>query len=152
MNSVLFYEQEDGRVWTHWNNVFDMHLNSLGPASCTCPSRIHSGRSIGDSCSDWRLGGRHLFVCIQSSLGAHHWAKAAVMADGLMAAASFADLAGGILCPLGNFCVTGILPLFKFLMKNLDFAGGPVVKNPPANAGYTGWIPGWRRSRMPQSN
>ena len=32
------------------------------------------------------------------------------MAEGLMAAASFADLAGGILCPLGKFCVTGILP------------------------------------------
>ena len=27
-----------------------------------------------------------------------------------------------------------------------------MVKNPPANAGYTGWIPGWRRSRMPHRN
>ena len=27
-----------------------------------------------------------------------------------------------------------------------DFPGGPVVKNPPANAGDVGWIPGWGRS------
>ena len=25
-----------------------------------------------------------------------------------------------------------------------DFLGGPVVKNPPANAGGTGLIPGWK--------
>ena len=28
------------------------------------------------------------------------------------------------------------------------FPGGPVVKNPPANAGYTGSIPGPRRFHM----
>ena len=33
-----------------------------------------------------------------------------------------------------------------------DFPGGAVVKNPPANAGYTGSSPGPRRSHMPQSN
>ena len=33
-----------------------------------------------------------------------------------------------------------------------DFAGGAVVKNPPANAGYTGSSPGPGRSHMPQSN
>ena len=27
-----------------------------------------------------------------------------------------------------------------------DFPGGSVVKNPPANAGDIGSIPGWRRS------
>ena len=30
--------------------------------------------------------------------------------------------------------------------------GGPVVKNPPANAGGTGSIPGAGRSHMPQGN
>ena len=34
----------------------------------------------------------------------------------------------------------------------LDFPGGTVVKNPPANAGDTGSSPGLRRSHMPQSN
>ena len=33
-----------------------------------------------------------------------------------------------------------------------DFPGGTVVKNPPANAGDTGSIPGPGRPRMPQSN
>ena len=32
------------------------------------------------------------------------------------------------------------------------FPGGTVVKNPPANAGDTGSIPGPGRSHMPQSN
>ena len=32
------------------------------------------------------------------------------------------------------------------------FPGGAVVKNPPANAGDMGWIPGPRRSQMPWSN
>ena len=33
-----------------------------------------------------------------------------------------------------------------------DFPGGAVVKNPPANAGDMGSIPGPGRSHMPQSN
>ena len=33
-----------------------------------------------------------------------------------------------------------------------DFPGDTVVKNPPANAGDTGLIPGSGRSHMPQSN
>ena len=37
--------------------------------------------------------------------------------------------------------------------RNLgDFPGGAVVKNPPANAGDTGSVPGPGRSHMPQSN
>ena len=37
--------------------------------------------------------------------------------------------------------------------KNVkDFPGGAVVKNPPANAGDTGLIPGLGRPHMPQSN
>ena len=32
------------------------------------------------------------------------------------------------------------------------FPGGPVVKNPPANAGDMDWIPGPGRSHMPQSS
>ena len=34
----------------------------------------------------------------------------------------------------------------------LDFAGGAVVKNPPANAGDTGLSPGPGRSHMSWSN
>ena len=34
----------------------------------------------------------------------------------------------------------------------LGFPGGAVVKNPPANAGAMGSIPGPGRSHMPQSN
>ena len=33
-----------------------------------------------------------------------------------------------------------------------DFPGGAVVKNPPANAGDMGSIPGPGKSHMPQSN
>ena len=33
-----------------------------------------------------------------------------------------------------------------------DFPGGTVVKNPPANAGDTGSIPGLGRFHVPQSN
>ena len=33
-----------------------------------------------------------------------------------------------------------------------DFLGGPVVKNPPANAGDMGSIPGPGRSHMPWAN
>ena len=33
-----------------------------------------------------------------------------------------------------------------------DFPGGAVVKNPPANAGDTGSIPGPGRPHMPRSN
>ena len=33
-----------------------------------------------------------------------------------------------------------------------DFPGGTGLKNPPANAGDTGMIPGPVRSHMPQSN
>ena len=34
----------------------------------------------------------------------------------------------------------------------MDFPGGTVGKNPPANAGDTGLIPGLRRFHMPQNN
>ena len=36
--------------------------------------------------------------------------------------------------------------------KQEGFPGGSVVKNPPANAGDTGLIPGPGRSHMPRSN
>ena len=36
--------------------------------------------------------------------------------------------------------------------KKEDFPGGPVVKNPSANAGDMGSIPGPGRSHMPQDN
>ena len=34
----------------------------------------------------------------------------------------------------------------------MDFPGGAVVKNLPANAGHTGSSPGLGRSHMPRSN
>ena len=34
----------------------------------------------------------------------------------------------------------------------LDFPGGPVVENPPANAEDTGSVPGLGRFHMPQRN
>ena len=37
-------------------------------------------------------------------------------------------------------------------MDNEDFPGSPVVKNPPANAGDTGSIPGLRKFHMLQGN
>ena len=46
-------------------------------------------------------------------------------------------------------------PLKDFLLKEKDFKGfpgGPVVKNPPANAGDTGSIPAPGRSHTPWSN
>ena len=70
------------------------------------------------------------------------------------------------LCPLphlwvdhriGNEAVVSIYPhnvcsdtVFK--KEAGDFPGGTVVKNPPANAGDTGSIPGPGRSHMPRSN
>ena len=42
------------------------------------------------------------------------------------------------------------LPIIK--MKERDFPGSPVVKNPPANAGDTGLSPGLGRSHMPWGN
>ena len=42
--------------------------------------------------------------------------------------------------------------MIGFLIKGGDFPDGAVVKNPPANAGDTGLIPGPGRSHMPQSS
>ena len=42
------------------------------------------------------------------------------------------------------------VPIFKF--HSWDFPGGAVVRNPSANAGDTGLIPGPGRSNMPRSN
>ena len=36
--------------------------------------------------------------------------------------------------------------------KEEDFPGGPAVKNPPANTGHRGSIPGPGRFHMPQGN
>ena len=50
--------------------------------------------------------------------------------------------------------VTRIYTEFLQINKKMigDFPGGAVVKNPPANAGDTGSIPGPGRSHMPRSN
>ena len=42
--------------------------------------------------------------------------------------------------------------MYLKISQSWDFPGGPVVKNPPANAGDTGWIPGPERSHMLWSN
>ena len=42
--------------------------------------------------------------------------------------------------------------LFAFINCLQDFPGGAVVKNPSANAGDTGLIPGRGRFHMPRSN
>ena len=44
------------------------------------------------------------------------------------------------------------LSLLMLTLISWDFPGGSVVKNPPANAGDTGSIPGLGRSHMPRSN
>ena len=49
----------------------------------------------------------------------------------------------------------GVAEKIKFGERRVpprDFPGGPVVKNPPANAGNKGLIPGPGRFRMPWSN
>jgi len=45
-----------------------------------------------------------------------------------------------------------INPLKKKKKASLDFPGGPVVKNPPANAGDMSLIPVSERSQLPQGN
>ena len=42
--------------------------------------------------------------------------------------------------------------LCKYIKIILDFAGGAVDENPPANPGDTGSVPGLGRSHMPWSN
>ena len=37
-------------------------------------------------------------------------------------------------------------------VNSWDFPGGPVVKNPPPNAGETGSIPDWGRSHVPRGS
>ena len=37
-------------------------------------------------------------------------------------------------------------------VRGQSFPGGPLLRNPPANAGDTGSIPGVARFHMPQSN
>ena len=43
-------------------------------------------------------------------------------------------------------------PSVEIKIQYWDFPSGAVVKNPPANAGDTGSIPGPGRSHMPWSN
>ena len=56
-----------------------------------------------------------------------------------------------LLCPVLTLFseASGSLSIIK---KGRDFPGGTVVKNPPANAGDTGLIPGPGRSHMLRSN
>ena len=43
---LLFYIWEDARVWAHWNYYFDLHLNYLGPVSCSLHPELPSGHTI----------------------------------------------------------------------------------------------------------
>ena len=45
-------------------------------------------------------------------------------------------------------CIVYLFVLYDFKILFRDFPGGTVVKNPPANAGDTGSIPGPGRSHM----
>ena len=54
--------------------------------------------------------------------------------------------------PLGREGSKGDWRHYFFKIKRWGFPGGAVVKNPPANAGDTGSIPGPGRSHMPRSN
>ena len=44
------------------------------------------------------------------------------------------------------------MDIINFKKLKQDFPGGAVVKNPAANVGDTGSIPGPGRSHMPRSN
>ena len=57
---------------------------------------------------------------------------------------------GAILCKKCQ--VTKDVSLRKRKNTDLGFPGGAVAKNPPANAGDTGSIPGQGRSHVPRSN
>ena len=46
----------------------------------------------------------------------------------------------------------GFVSFILTKLKQRDFPGGPVVKNPPVNTGDKGSIPGLGRSHMPKSN
>ena len=48
----------------------------------------------------------------------------------------------GVVGSPGRFRQVGERPA-GFERGNWDFPGGPVVRSSPANAGYTGSIPGW---------
>ena len=57
----------------------------------------------------------------------------------------------------GKYFKVAIINIFtvkeSLLKRNKrDFPGGTVVRNPPANAGDTGLIPGPERSHMPRSS
>ena len=65
----------------------------------------------------------------------------------------------GLNCKIKHFTYTFFFLLalycehfFIWLKIFEDFAGGTVVKNPPANAGDTGLIPGPGRSHMLRNN
>ena len=53
---------------------------------------------------------------------------------------------------ISNLYNKNLLSLLPLKVKDLDFLGGTVVKNPPANSGDMGSIPGLGRSHMPRSN
>ena len=47
--------------------------------------------------------------------------------------------------------VSSFIQKLACFKRSLDFPGGPVVKNPLANAGDTGSIPGLERFHMPRN-
>ena len=63
MNSALFSDWEDGRVWAYWSRSFSMHLNYLGLIPCFSPSG-------GGGCSGCWLDGCKPFVdwCIRQEV------------------------------------------------------------------------------------
>ena len=43
---VLFFVQEDPRVWAYWNHSFDVHYSCPEPVSCFSPSWVPSGWTV----------------------------------------------------------------------------------------------------------
>ena len=64
------------------------------------------------------------------------------------------DKQQGLLYSTGNYIQYPVINHNgkEYKKKCTNFAGGAVVKNPPANAGDTGLSPGPGRSHMPWSN
>ena len=72
------------------------------------------------------------------------------------------EISGPSLCSLGlrppapvlflSFLKGLCFVVFVFFKALLSIPGGPLVKNPPANLGKTGSIPGLERSHIPWSD
>ena len=115
---------------------------------------------VSDSVTLWTIA--HLsplsmgFIRQNSGVGCHFLLKGIYPTQGLNLRLLHWQADSVLSLPLshqGVVLITKKIPKTKTLKKRfLGFSGSPVVKNPPANAGDAGLIPGPGRSHMPQSN